>query len=70
MICAIFCSAFSPANLYSYILAVVDQKRPTMRRLSGIVCGIWLIAAQLWYYFQFRELFRGAAAPILQRLWH
>jgi hypothetical protein len=43
--------------------------RWTRTLLFRIACVTWLVAAQVWYYWQFRALLRSAMAPVLSRLW-
>jgi hypothetical protein len=38
------------------------------RILEALICG-WIVAAQIWYYAQFKDVFRSAAGPLLRRLW-
>jgi hypothetical protein len=37
--------------------------------IDALLC-CWIIAAQIWYYSQFKELFLSMATPLLRRLWH
>ena len=30
----------------------------------------WMVAAQIWYYAQFKEQFRSMFSIVLRRLWH
>jgi len=39
------------------------------RWVEGILC-VWIVGAQVWYYLQFRELFRPIFAVVLHKLWH
>jgi len=39
------------------------------RWVEGILC-VWIVGAQVWYYLQFRELFRPILAVVLHKLWH
>lgn len=36
---------------------------------EAILC-VWIVAAQVWYYLQFREQFRPILSQILRKLWH
>jgi uncharacterized membrane protein YqhA len=38
------------------------------RWLDLLVC-LWMIAAQVWYYLQFREQLRTVLVPIVHHLW-
>jgi hypothetical protein len=42
---------------------------PRRRWLEVLICA-WIIAAQVWYYLQFRELFLSLTPVTLRRLWH
>jgi len=47
----------------------MDQQNPKFSVLAQVICGAWIVSAQIWYYVQFRALFRAALAPLLGRLW-
>jgi len=57
-------SAARPCMLYS--AAMGSQKR---RWIEATLC-VWIVAAQVWYYLQFKEQFRPILSPILHKLWH
>ena len=57
-------SATRPRMVYS--AAMGSQKR---RWIEAILC-VWIVAAQVWYYLQFKEQFRPILSPILHKLWH
>jgi glycosyltransferase involved in cell wall biosynthesis len=63
------------AALVEAIARAVSRKRslraPTLQR-SGwldITLGTWIVAAQIWYYLQFREQFRSILWLTLRKLW-
>ena len=43
---------------------------PRQNNFAQWLLCLWLLGAQLYYYLQFKELFLGAAGPLLRRLWH
>jgi len=52
-----------------YTIAAVDQQNSKVGGLVQAVCCGWIVSAQIWYYVQFRDLFRGVLASLLSRLW-
>jgi formate/nitrite transporter FocA (FNT family) len=64
-----------PAFAGAIIRCAVDEIRTTLRsRLSEALLCLWIIAAQIWYYIQFKDQFtallRSSAAPLFHRIWH
>jgi len=43
---------------------------PAHRRWFEIALAIWMVAAQVWYYLQFKEQFQSIFSVTLRRLWH
>jgi hypothetical protein len=44
----------------------------TLRKRNGaeaVLC-VWIVAAQVWYYLQFKEQFRPILSPLVHKLWH
>jgi hypothetical protein len=47
------------------------QEKPAQPSKSlQIVVYVWIVAAQVWYYAQFREQFHSISPIVLPRLWH
>jgi len=46
---------------------------PRSRLTEALLC-LWIIAAQIWYYSQFKDQFtallRSVAGPLIHRIWH
>jgi hypothetical protein len=42
---------------------------PRKLSLADTLLCCWILAAQIWYYAQFRELLRGFAGHFLRGLW-
>jgi hypothetical protein len=38
-------------------------------RVFEVLLCCWLVAAQIWYYSQFKELFVSVGAPFFHRIW-
>jgi hypothetical protein len=47
------------------------QEKPAQpsRSLQIVVC-VWIVAAQVWYYAQFRVQFHSIFSIVLRGLWH
>jgi hypothetical protein len=52
-----------------YSAPVQEKTPPRSRSLEGVVC-VWIVAAQIWYYAQFREQFRSILQSLFGRLWY
>lgn len=50
--------------------AQMQQNSALRRRLLELVASAWVVAAQIWYYSQFKEQFRSIFSLTLRRLWH
>jgi hypothetical protein len=64
-----------PAFASAIIRRAVGEIRATLRsRLPEALLCLWIIAAQIWYYSQFKDQFtallHSAAAPLFYRIWH
>jgi glycosyltransferase involved in cell wall biosynthesis len=47
-----------------------DQNSSNLRRfLSELVLTLWIVAAQYWYYWQFKEQFRSIFRATMRQLW-
>jgi hypothetical protein len=40
------------------------------RGLLDLAACLWMVAAQIWYYSQFKEQFRSILSFALGKLWH
>jgi hypothetical protein len=62
--------AAEPHGDACYNLREMDEESTRQRGwLQPCVC-VWIVAAQVWYYLQFREQFRSAFSVVLHRIWH
>jgi hypothetical protein len=58
----------SRASETSFRDSTFDSAFGTSRWLS-VATAVWLITAQIWYYFRFRMLLRPFVEPLLHRIW-
>jgi hypothetical protein len=47
----------------------MPEKLPRLSRWVDTTLGVWIVAAQVWYYLQFREQFRTILSLTLRKLW-
>jgi len=57
--------------MHSSVTASPAPEAPRWTRSLAfrLACVLWLVAAQVWYYWQFRWLLRSAIVPLLYKLW-
>jgi hypothetical protein len=62
------------AGRMSSVLLVIysgemQEKAQRSRVLQFVVC-LWIVAAQVWYYLQFKTQFQPIFSAALRKLWH
>ena len=53
------------------MLQFAGMNQVNLRRrwwIEAAICA-WIVAAQVWYYLQFKEQFHSILSPILRKLW-
>jgi len=48
----------------------MKQHVPPRRKWPEALVCVWIAAAQVWYYLQFKEHFRSLLSLTLRKLWH